>query len=310
MRSIKLIFLIFFLFSCNLAANAKTDIKIIYKINNNIITNIDIKNEIDYLIALNNQLKKLDKKKIEMIAKDSIIKEKIKEIELLKYFILDQKNPYINTVVKNFVTKLGFENEEKFEEYLKDYNLTIIELKKKIEIETTWNQLIFDKYKNQVNIDKENLKKIIDKNAKSKKSKSYQLAEIIFEKKKNESIKEKTLKIENSIKEIGFENTANTFSISNSAKFGGDIGWIKELNLAKKIRLSIESLKINETTKPIQLGKDFLIIKLKNIKEEKITINKDEMMENLAQSEQNRQLNQFSNIHFNKVKINTYINEL
>jgi len=116
--------------------------------------------------------------------------------------------------------------------------------------------------------------------------------------------------IKKNINEIGFQNTANTFSLSDSAKFGGDIGWVEELNLAKKISKPVKSLKIGEITLPIQIGKNFLILKLENIKEEKIAINKDEMLKNLIQSEQNRQLNQFSRIHFSKVKINTYINEL
>ena len=151
---------------------------------------------------------------------------------------------------------------------------------------------------------------IIDKQSKSKKNKSYLLSEIIFEKNNNESLDEKMLIIKKNINEIGFQNTANTFSLSDSAKFGGDIGWVEELNLAKKISKPVKSLKIGEITLPIQIGKNFLILKLENIKEEKIAINKDEMLKNLIQSEQNRQLNQFSRIHFSKVKINTYINEL
>ena len=309
-KKTKLIFLISIIFFLSFSIKAKSDIKILYKINNEIITNIDIKNEIKYLIAFNNQLEKLEKRKIVAIAKDSIIKEKIKEIELLKYFVLNQKNPYLDILVKDFYIKLGLENEEQFEKYLNNYNLTIKKVKKKIEIETTWNQLIFDKYRDQINIDKKNLKMIIDKQSKSKKNKSYLLSEIIFEKNNNESLDEKMLIIKKNINEIGFQNTANTFSLSDSAKFGGDIGWVEELNLAKKISKPVKSLKIGEITLPIQIGKNFLILKLENIKEEKIAINKDEMLKNLIQSEQNRQLNQFSRIHFSKVKINTYINEL
>ena len=308
-KKIKLLILIL-IFAAYSDISVKADIKILYKINDEIITNIDIKNEIKYLIALNNQLSKLKEKQIIAIAKDSIIKEKIKKIELLKYFVLEKENPYLDKVVKDFYTKLGMENVEQFEEYLNNYNLTIKKLKKKIEIETSWNQLIFDKYNRQINIDMKALKKTAEKVAASQKNKMFLLSEIIFEKKVNESLSDKISKIEKNIEEIGFKNTANTFSISDSAKFGGDIGWVEEINLSKKIIEDIKTLNIGEITKPIQVGKNFIILKLEDVKESTIIINKDELLKKLRLTEQDRQLNKFSNIYFNKVKINTYIDEL
>ena len=309
-NKVKLLILVTLIFVLNIDLNANANIKILYKINNEIITNIDVENEIKYLIALNNQLEKLDKKKIKKIAQLSIIKEKIKKNELINYFVLDQKNPILKDIVKDFYIKLGMQNEEEFEKYLNNYNLSIKQLKKKIEIETTWNQFVIDKYKGQINIDIERLKKIVNNNQKSQKNKKYLLSEIIFEKKANESFENLIKKIKNSISEIGFKNTANTYSLADSSKFGGDIGWIEEINLSKKISKDVKALSIGEITKPIQIGKYFLILKLENIKEEKVTINKNEMLKKLVQSEQNRQLNQYSNILFNKVKINTYIDEL
>ena len=309
-NKVKLLILVTLIFVLNIDLNANANIKILYKINNEIITNIDVENEIKYLIALNNQLEKLDKKKIKKIAQLSIIKEKIKKNELINYFVLDQKNPILKNIVKDFYIKLGMQNEEEFEKYLNNYNLSIKQLKKKIEIETTWNQFVIDKYKGQINIDIERLKKIVNNNQKSQKNKKYLLSEIIFEKKANESFEKLIKKIKNSISEIGFKNTANTYSLADSSKFGGDIGWIEEINLSKKISKDVKALSIGEITKPIQIGKYFLILKLENIKEEKVTLNKDEMLKKLIQSEQNRQLNQYSNILFNKVKINTYIDEL
>ena len=260
-KKIKLLILIL-IFAAYSDISVKADIKILYKINDEIITNIDIKNEIKYLIALNNQLSKLKEKQIIAIAKDSIIKEKIKKIELLKYFVLEKENPYLDKVVEDFYTKLGMENVEQFEEYLNNYNLTIKKLKKKIEIETSWNQLIFDKYNRQINIDMKALKKTAEKVAASQKNKMFLLSEIIFEKKVNESLNDKISKIEKSIEEIGFKNTANTFSVSDSAKFGGDIGWVEEINLSKKIIEDIKTLNIGEITKPIQVGKNFIILKI------------------------------------------------
>lgn len=309
-KKIKLFLFILLIFVSSLNVGVKANIKILYKINNEIITNIDIENEIKYLIALNNQLEKLEGKKIITIAKESIIREKIKEIEILKFYVLDQNSPYLNTVVEDFYKKLGMDTLEQFEKYLIPYNLTIERLKKKIEIETTWNQLIYEKYKKQINIDMKVLEKSIDKDALSRSSKKYLLSEIIIEKNPNEAFDDTILRVEKSIQEIGFKNTATTFSSSNSAKFGGNIGWIEEIKLSKEINEKVKNLKIGEKTSPILIGKNFLIIRLEDLKEDKIKIDKNEILKKLSFSEKERQLLQFSNIYFNKVKINTYIDEL
>ena len=146
------------------------------------------------------------------------------------------------------------------------------------------------------------------KNTKNKKN--YYLSEIVFEKKNNETVRETILKINNSIKKIGFKNTANTFSITNSAKFGGNVGWIEEAVLSDKIRSSLDNLKIGNLTKPISIGNNFIILKIEDIKLETKKINAKAELEKNIRFEQNRQLELFSKIYFDKVKINTYINEL
>ena len=281
-----------------------------YKVDNEIITNIDVENESRYLMALNTQLRNLDNKKIIKIAKDSIIKETIKKIELKKYFKLNQKNPYLNTIIKDFYTKLDLNDEIEFETYLNKYNLTIIDVKKKMEIETTWNQLIFEKYKDQINIDVDKIKQRIKKKTPSKENKKYLLSEIIFEKKMNQTVKQKINNINESIKEIGFKNTANIYSVSDSSKFGGNIGWIEEGKLSSKLASAIEKLKIGEITTPIQIGNGFLILKLNDIKSEIVKIDEKKELDKIIKFEQNRQLDQFSKIYFNKIKINTKISEL
>ena len=117
------------------------------------------------------------------------------------------------------------------------------------------------------------------------------------------------MKIEQSINEIGFKNTATTYSIADSAKFGGNIGWVNEFNLSKKIVGKIKDLKVGEITKPTLVGSNYIIIKLDDIKNELVVSDNKKNLEELIVAEKNRQLNQFSNIYYNKVKINTYVNE-
>ena len=305
-----IIFSILFSVFFHLKVFAQTKIHIVYKINNEIITNIDIKDEAKYLVALNNQLKNLDNKVINKIATESIIRETIKKIELVKYFKLGQKNELLENIIKNFYMKLGLTNITQFETYLEGYNLTLNDVQKKIEVEATWNKLIFEKYKDLIEVDTSSLKEKISKNKKLAYKKKYNLSEILFEKNKEQTIAEKFKKIEESIIEIGFKNTANIYSVSDSSKFGGEIGWVDQGNLSKKILLELEKIKINEYTKPIQLNNNFLIIKIENIKKEKIKIDKKKELNQMTQFETNRQLENYSKIYYNRIKINTTINEL
>jgi len=305
-----LIIIVILIINLNFKSHASESVFVQYKINDEIITNIDVENESRYLIALNNELKKLSDKKILEIAKISIIKETIKKIELMKYFKLDQKNPVLDSVIKNFYLKLELNNEDEFMKYLSNYNLTIQDIKKKIEVETVWNQLIYEKFKNQLNIDENALRNRINTNTISKEKIEYLLSEIIFDKKKNESLNEKMKQINESITDIGFKNTANIYSVSDSAKFGGVIGWVNEDNLSKKIIKIIKELKIGEYSKKIQLGNSFLILKIDNIRKENVEIDKKKEFAKMVKFEKNRQLEKFSKIYYNKIKINTAISEL
>ncbi len=298
------------LFILNFFTLSSAEVFIAYKVNQEIITNIDIKIEKNYLLSLNNQLINLDDNKINEIAIKSIIKEKIKKIELLKYYLLDQKNPSLDGIIKQFYQKLGLKNEVEFNNYLKPFNMTTDKIKKKIEIETTWNQLIYDKYINQISIDIESLKKSVNQKKSTNNVRKYKLSEIVFEKDKEETFDEKILKIQKSINEIGFKNTANTFSVTDSSKFGGSIGWIEEADLSERIKKSLTNLPIGNITQPISIGKNFLILKLENIKIEKNIIDKEKELERIIKFEKTRQLELFSKIYFDKIKINTYISEL
>jgi len=309
MYKIKII-LILLLLIINKVSYAKEKVFIIYNINNDLITNVDLKKEAQYLIALNNQLKNLSTNKMLNIAKDSILRETVKKIEIEKYFDLETNNPIVDNYIKNFYTKLNFNNEMEFQEYLQGNGLTMNFVKKKIQIEVEWNKLIYSKFKNQINIDEEKIRKaiLLDKN--EEKEKLYLLSEIVFEIDNQNNLNEKKDNINKSIKEIGFKNSANIYSISDSSKFGGQIGWVSEKDLSKKIFTKINNLKVGEQTLPINMGASFLILKIDDIKFEKKLIDVKQVLSNKIEIETERQLQRFSKIYFNQVKINTNINEL
>jgi len=294
---------------CFVLNNAKSiESKIIYNIENEVITNIDIKNEFKYLIALNNSLKELDKEKLLNISNQSIIREKIKKIEILKNFKeIELNEDYYELLLKNIYTKLNLKSINEFDIYLKDYDLKIEDIKSKITIDVLWNELVVKKYNSKIVIDETKIKKKILKNSKIK-SKEYELAEIIFEVTNKDEIEKKYNQIVKSINDIGFENSAATYSFSESAKIGGDIGWINENLLNSNIRKNINSLKVGELTKPIILSNGILILKLINTKNSETTIDIENELKKAINYERNRQLNQYSKIYYNKIKKNLDFN--
>ena len=294
---------------CFALNNAKSiESKIIYNIENEIITNIDIKNEFKYLIALNNSLKELDKEKILNISNESIIREKIKKIEILKNFKeIKINDDYSGMLLKNIYSRLNLKSINEFEIYLKDYDLKISDIEKKITIDALWNELIIKKYSSKVVINEAVLKEELLKNSKIQ-SKEYQLSEIIFEVENKEEIQKKYKEIVKSINEIGFENSAATYSFSDSAKIGGDIGWINGNSLNDNIKKNISRLKVGEFTKPIILSNGILILKLINTKNSETTIDIENELKKAIIYERNRQLNQYSKIYYNKIKKNLDFN--
>ena len=262
------------------------------------------------MVALNGQLKNIDNSRLLKISEQSIIRETIKRIELEKYFTLTEENSLLNSLIENFYLRLNLKNLDEFEKYLKDQNLDIKNIRKKIAVEATWNKLIFEKYNSQVDVNIDKLKNKIDKQNTIGSDKLLNLYEIVFENDKDTTLELKLKNIIESINEIGFENTANIYSVSESAKFGGSLGWIEEKNLSQKIIISIKDLKPGQFSKAMKFGNNFLILKIENIKNQKRSINKKKELEKLISLEKNKQLEQYSKIYFNKVKINTKIDAL
>ena len=310
MPKVKFILFLFLLLIISFKSSTAENFYIVYKVNNEIITNSDIEKEYRYLVSLNNQLKNLEKQKIIELSKESALREKIKKIELIKYFDLKTINIDIDNYLENFYRNLNIKNKKEFEEYLQSNNISLNYVQKKIEIEILWNQLIYDRYIGQINIDRNQLKEKVKKLISTKKQKKYSLSEILFNIENNSNFEKKLENINQSISEIGFKNTANIYSISDSSKFGGKIGWIEEQKLSTKILEQLKALEVGQYTSPVQVGSSFLILKIEEIKYENAIINEDEELNKMIQFETSKQLDQFSKIFYEKIKINSFINEL
>ena len=296
---------IFFLNSAKSLEN-----KIIVKVDNEIITSFDVIKEIDYLSLLNTNINKLDREKKYTIAKESLIKEKIKIIELMNYTSrLEQNKDLINNLLKSMYSRLGLKSKDEFLIYIKNFNLSINEIEKKITIETLWNELIYYKFSNKIKINQEDLrKKAITK--KNTKIKDYLLSEILFNISNNKELDVKLKNIINNIENNGFENAALIHSISESSKLGGKIGWINENSINNEIKNELKNLKVGDYTDPILTPSGFLILKIDEIKTKQIDIDINKEIQNLVKIETNKQLDQYSNIYFKKIKKNSQIDEL
>ena len=286
------------------------EIEIKYKVGNYIVTNLDIEKEIKYLTSLNNSLSKLNDKQILDVATESIIREKIKILELKKYFEFRGKNEYLTKVYLDLGKKLKLTNEKELNEYFKRFDLSQDEIIFKIEIESLWNQLIFEKYNSQVKINKNLIINKIKKLEKNKYIKEINLSEIVFQIKDQNNLDQKFNEIKKSILKIGFENTANLYSISDSKSFGGKIGWINESNLSELIIKNVKDLKKDEVSSPINIGSNYIILKVNEVRQSEKEINKEKEFKKLELLERDKQLNKFSMIYFNKIKINTNVKKL
>jgi peptidyl-prolyl cis-trans isomerase SurA len=309
MSKIKIIIFLIFISTFNQFSYSDT-IEIKVKINDQIITNLDIENEKKYLLFLNPKLIELERSKVEDLARNSLITEIIKKIELEKFFNFTKNDQLVNKIEKQLIKKRNISSVEDFKKILKEKDLNYFIVKEKLLIETLWNKLIYDKYKDNVVINKKELREniIIEFNNKKKKF-SYNLSEIVISKDISVSFNKKLLEINKSIEKIGFENTATIYSISSSSKNGGLIGWINEIQISKKINEKIRQLEVNQITEPIEIQNGYILIKVNNKKQIQQDINIDNELDKLINKEMNSQLSNFSTIFYKKLKKNIEINE-
>ena len=280
------------------------------KINDQILTTFDLEKESNLLLALNPKLKEIGKNDLIEIAKKSMIKETIRKIEILKYKELNLQNNQVNDLLNTMIQNLNYSNQSQFENYLNNFNISIDDIKKKIEIENEWKNLIYAKFFKSVKIDKNKLINKIEKLDKKKIFLEYNLSEIVFVNNQDISFEEQSKKIQESIENNGFENTANLYSISDSSKLGGKIGWIKENNLSLEINRELNNLKKSSYSDPIKIGNKYIILRINDIKETAVEIDKEKELDKMIMIETSKQLDKFSNVFYNKVKLNSVISEL
>ena len=288
---------------------ANSEIFIKAKINNQIITNIDVKDEKNYLLALNPRLKNLSNEEINRYALDSLINEKIKKIEIEKRFEILVNNEMINKIISDLYMGLGIANVEEFKSHLKNFDINMDLVKNKISVEIAWNDYIFNNYNKAVLVDEDKIRDKIKKLSKKNLVENIFLSEIIFTVNEGENLNSKFNQIKNSINDIGFEETAKIYSVSESRKNGGKIGWVFKSQLSNKILNEIEKIDIGELTVPITTPGGFILLTINEKKNELIQIDENEQFEKAVKFEKNRQLTMYSTLQYKRAYNKTLINE-
>ena len=306
MQKIKILFVLFLLTFASYKLDAKIYIK--YKIGDQIITNFDIENEINNLIFFRPSLERLSKDELNKIAKNTLIREIIKNTEIRKAFTNINSIDLEKKVKQRLFAYKKVKNEDELIQILKKDNINYKEVVEKVKYETLWNELIFQKFNKSVKIDKDYLSKQLKVKIYKNRKFEYNLSEILFEVDNNENVIKKNEEILKSIKKYGFKASASKYSISNSASVGGNIGWVKETVLSNKIVNKLDKLNIDGITKPIKYPNGFLILMINDKKEIKKEINFDEELNEFIKFEKNKQLNQFSQLYYKRLKQNTIIN--
>ena len=277
--------------------------KILFKIDNEIITTIDIYEEIKFLRTFTPEINDLEDAELFEISKNSILRDRIKKIEILEFVKeLKVQDKFLLNLIKNKYSKTNIDTLEDFRIYLKKNNLDFNNVNEKLTIELIWNDLIYQKFNKKISIDREKIKKELLQNSKKERQREFLLSEIVFTENDKMNFKKKNEEIISDINNIGFKKTALKHSVSDTASNGGLIGWIKEDNLNQNIKKIVKELKTGQFSKPIRTSSGFMILKINDEKEYLSKFNLADKMDEVIRFKTNDQLNQFSRMYFNKVK--------
>ena len=292
------------------AVIAENKYEIIININNQIITNFDINKETQYLLALSPSLNSLSLKQMKEIARNSLVREKIKENEILKYYKIDYEDPQLLTYLSSIYNRLSIKDEDEFAAYLLKNNLDIKEVIKKIALERAWNKLIFDRFNNLISLDELKIKNELEKKqTKSETETNFLISEILFQSKNEAEYQETYDAIIKAIKESSFKSAASIYSISDTSINGGEIGWVNKNEISNSIYNELNKLNIGEITRPIKIASGFLMIYLEDLKKEDREIDLEEELKKIIIAEKNRQLNEYSTIYYKKIEKQIFIDE-
>jgi len=277
-------------------------------VGNKAITESDIIKEIKIILILSDQPYSVEKREmLQSVAVRESVKRNIKKIEIEKYnnlsynemdlsreliAIAEQANTDIQTLKIKFAQNgIDFSN--------------VVE---NIKIELLWNSLIFELYKNRLNINLSEVDEQLENLNKNKDINEYLISEIIIEPVSKDKLDFEIKKIKEEIKVQGFEKVAMEKSISDSSINGGDLGWVSQNLISKEFQSKIINTPIGEISDPVLLPKGIVFFKVRDKRISNKIFNIEEAKEQLINSEKTKILNMYSLSHYDTLRRNVAIN--
>ena len=300
-------FITFFFILINFECNANIKNNILVKVGNEIITSIDLENEIRLILFLSKiEVSQQNINEARPQAMQSLIRRFIKKEEINNYTIETNSNE-VSNYIKNVSNNFGVKR-TKLKDLFKENNVDYDYFLERAEIEFLWKQLIFLIYKNQTNINMievENEIKTALKNTLETTEYNISEIELIY----NEGTNEKNIRdTMASIKENGFEATAKKLSVSNSSINGGLLGWINEKTLSDLYKNEISIIKKDQVTRPIKNNESIVILKLNEIKKiDNNEVDLEKIKKNIMNRKKEEKLNLFSRSHYSKIERSTMV---
>ena len=301
----KKVLFIFILFFISNASKAKIENNIILKVENEIITNYDIKNKILRTLILSGQ--EINQKNINFLKEQSLndlIFQKLKKIELERFDFQNDRtqiNNYLRTISSNNIDLL----KEKFKQNDTDFDLYLEE----IEINFKWQKFIYKFYSNKIELDEDSIQLELQKIIENKSDlEEFRISEIeVSDYNKSES--EKIIaNIKRQIEENGFENTALKISNSSTASKKGDLGWINGKSLSEQIYKILNKMKIGDISNPIKRQDSILFLKLNDKRISKVDdIDIEKLKNRIINQKKNELFNLYSRSHLSKLKNTSFI---
>jgi len=298
----KIFFLTLFLLINIEKVNAEIKDALFMTIGNKPITQSDIVNEIKIILILNNESYSDEKRdQLHELAVKSTIKRTIKNIELERhnYFQLNESD--LQEELARLAGNLFLDiNTLKNLCESNDLDFSIIE--EQIKTDLYWNSLIFEMYKNNLNINQEEIEDRLKLTQNKNEIEEYLISEIVIKKVENVQLDLKIQELKNRIEIEGFDKVAKEVSISESALKGGDLGWINENIISEKIKSEIIKTAKGDLSSPIILDNGILIFKVRDKRKIQQNASLEEIKNELINREKNKILNMHSKSHYDKVR--------
>lgn len=271
-------------------------------VGNQAITKSDIVNEIKIILILNNISYSDDKRQeLQEMAINAVIKRTVKEIELKNYEFLEYSKTDFSNELNRLADRINMDVET-LKSICAANNLDFKIIEQQIIAELLWNSLMFHLYKNRLSINSNEIEDQLKLNQNKKDISEFLISEIVIRTVPQEEFESKINEIKGKIEVDGFESTAMSESISQTAVNGGDLGWLNENEISQKFRSKIFNTPIGGISEPVILQEGILIFKVRDRREKKNEMNLEELKNELVNAEKTKILNMYAISHYDNLR--------